>query len=124
MVTRFGMTTELGQVAYETEAATFLSGQVPSWRPRSYGDGTAKEIDHAVQRLIERAFRTARAILEQNRSTLDIGAKELMELETLGPEQLAKFNRKIKRKYTTKPVYSTYTAARAKAAPHSKARKQ
>ena len=124
MVTRFGMTTELGQVAYETEAATFLSGQVPSWRPRSYGDGTAEEIDHAVQRLIEGAFSTARAILEQNRSILNIGAKELMELETLGPEQLAKFKPKIKRKDTTKLGYSTSSAIRAKIAPHSKARKQ
>ncbi|MBI2717660.1 MAG: ATP-dependent zinc metalloprotease FtsH [Rhizobiales bacterium] len=89
MVTRFGMTPELGQVAYETETATFLSGQVPSWRPRSYGDGTAEEIDHTVQKLIEEAFTTARGILEQNRSILDGGARKLLELETLGPEQLA-----------------------------------
>ena len=97
MVTRFGMTSELGQVAYETEAATFLSGQVPSWRPRSYGDGTAEAIDHAVQKLIDEAFQTARGVLERNRSFLDTGARELMDLETLGPEQLAKLMARLER---------------------------
>jgi cell division protease FtsH len=97
MVTRFGMSPELGQVAYETEAATFLSGQVPSWRPRSYGDGTAEAIDHAVQKLIDEAFQTACGILERNRPFLDTGARELMDLETLGPEQLAKLTAGLER---------------------------
>lgn len=97
MVTRFGMTPELGQVAYETEAATFLAGQVPSWRPRTYGDGTAEVIDHVVQKLIDDAFQTARSILERNRSFLDAGARELLEMETLGPEQLAKLTAGLER---------------------------
>jgi cell division protease FtsH len=97
MVTRFGMTAELGQVAYETEAATFLSSQVPSWRPRSYGDGTAEAIDRAVQKLIDDAFQTARGILERNKSILETGARELLELETLGPEQLAKLTAGLER---------------------------
>lgn len=97
MVTRFGMTSELGQVAYETEATTFLAGPVPSWRPRSYGDGTAEAIDHAIQKLLDQAFQTACGILQQNRSLLDTGAQELMKLETLGPEQLAKLSAKLSR---------------------------
>jgi len=97
MVTRFGMTSELGQVAYETEAATFLAGQVPSWRPRTYGDGTAEVIDHVVQKLIDDAFHAARSILERNRSFLDAGARELLEMETLGPEQLAKLTAGLER---------------------------
>jgi cell division protease FtsH len=85
MVVRFGMTAELGQVAYEPEAGTFLAGQTPMWRPRSYGDGTAEAIDHAVKQLIDAAFGTARAILEANRAVLEASARELLARETLGP---------------------------------------
>jgi cell division protease FtsH len=90
MVVRFGMTAELGQVAYEPEAGSFLVGQMPMWRPRTYGDGTAEAIDHTVKDLIEHAFQTARGILEGNRPILEAGARELLARETLGPEDLAK----------------------------------
>ena len=89
MAVRFGMTAELGQMTYETDGGTFLVGQTPIWRPRTYGDGTAEVIDHAVKNLIEIAFRTARKILEQNRSILVSCARELLAHETLGAEELA-----------------------------------
>jgi cell division protease FtsH len=90
MVVRFGMTTELGQVAYESETGSFLAGQTPMWRPRTYGDGTAEAIDHVVKDLIDQAFQTARGILERNRAILDASARELLNRETLGPEDLAR----------------------------------
>ena len=93
MVVRFGMTPELGQVALEPETGSFLVGQMPMWRPRSYGDGTAEAIDHAVKGLIDEAFRTARTILEGNRAILDGGASELLARETLGPNDLAKLTK-------------------------------
>ncbi len=89
MVVRFGMTAELGQVAYEPETGSFLVGQAHMWRPRSYGDGTAEAIDHAVKALIDEAYRTASAILEHNRSILDAAARELLARETLGAADLA-----------------------------------
>jgi cell division protease FtsH len=108
MVVRFGMTAELGQVAYEPETGSFLVGQAPMWRPRTYGDGTAEAIDHVVKDLIDEAFKTARTILERNRSTLDASAKELLTRETLGPEELAKLTAGLTRDIVTKP---TLTAA-------------
>ncbi|NJO23684.1 MAG: hypothetical protein HC868_13115 [Sphingomonadales bacterium] len=59
MMVRFGMTAELCHVAYEPETGTFLAGQTPTWRPRSYADGTAEAIDHAINALVDEAFRTA-----------------------------------------------------------------
>ena len=88
MVVRFGMTPELGQVAYEPETGGFIVGQTPMWRPRSYGDGTAKEIDHAVKNLIDVAFKHAVAVLEMNRSLLEQAARNLLSKETLVKEDL------------------------------------
>ena len=102
MVVRFGMTPELGQVAYEPETGTFLVGQTPMWRPRSYGDGTAEAIDHAVKDLIDEAFRTARGILDRNRPILEASARELLARETLGPEDLARLTAKLDRQDATK----------------------
>ena len=102
MVVRFGMTPELGQVALEPETGSFLVGQMPMWRPRSYGDGTAEAIDHAVKELIDEAFRTARTILEQNRPILEGSARELLARETLGPVDLAKLTKGLVQVGTTK----------------------
>jgi cell division protease FtsH len=104
MVVRFGMTPELGQVAYEPETGTFLVGQTPMWRPRSYGDGTAEAIDHAVKALIETAFRTAFGILERNRPILEASARELLLRETLGPEDLGRLTAKLDREGGTRPA--------------------
>jgi cell division protease FtsH len=103
MVVRFGMTTELGQVAYEPETGTFLVGQTPMWRPRSYGDGTAEAIDHAVKELIEEAFRTASTVLERNRSILDASARELLARETLGAEDLASLTAGLHKRRSPEP---------------------
>jgi len=88
MVVRFGMSSELGPVAYETEQATFLGGSHPTWRPRSYADGTAQAIDHAVKDMVDGAFKRATSILERNRSLLERSAKELLNKETLTKEEL------------------------------------
>lgn len=89
MVVRFGMTAELGQVAYEAEVGSFLVGQVQAWRPKDYSDGTAEAIDETVRKLIDQAFGRARGILERNRTLLDAEAADLLAKETLGPDELA-----------------------------------
>ncbi len=95
MVVRFGMTVELGQVSYEPETASFLIGQMPAWRPKNYGAGTAEAIDAAVRTLIDAAFTTARSILERHRSILEAAAKELLAKETLGADALQTFKEKL-----------------------------
>ena len=90
MVVRFGMTVELGQVAYEPETATFLAGSTPMFRPRTYADGTAAAIDRAIKDLVEAAYTEARGILERNKIILTTCAQELLKRETLGADDLAK----------------------------------
>ncbi len=108
MVVRFGMTDELGQVAYEPETGSFLAGATPVWRPRTYGDGTAEAIDHQVRQLIERAFETAHSILERNRSVLESSAHELLAHETLGPDDIAKLTGQLDRHVPlSRPILAT-----------------
>jgi len=53
MVVRFGMDPKLGQVAYEPEAAPLLGMPAGAdWRPRRYGEETARAIDTAVRDLM------------------------------------------------------------------------
>jgi cell division protease FtsH len=72
------------------------------WRPRSYGDGTAEAIDHALKSLIDGAFRVASGILERNRPILEASARELLARETLGMEELARLTANLQRDGGTK----------------------
>src|SRR6185437_2861915 len=84
MVTRYGMTTELGQVVYETEPHSFLGG--PADRPlpgeRHYSEETAREIDAAIKSIVDESFRRTVTLLKTQRETLERGARLLLEHET------------------------------------------
>jgi cell division protease FtsH len=92
MVTRFGMDSKLGLVAYETERSSFLNSPgADDWQPRHYGDATAAAIDLAVRRLIDDAFERARSILAANKGLLLETAAELLTKETLSEDELRPF---------------------------------
>ncbi|HEV2334187.1 MAG TPA: ATP-dependent zinc metalloprotease FtsH, partial [Stellaceae bacterium] len=91
LVTRYGMTEELGQVVYEKTPHSFLGGetmQMP-YTERSYSEHTAGEIDAAVKGIVEAAFHRTVALLRAQRDTLDRGARLLIEHETLDEADLA-----------------------------------
>ncbi|MSO77384.1 MAG: ATP-dependent metallopeptidase FtsH/Yme1/Tma family protein [Alphaproteobacteria bacterium] len=89
MVTRFGMTAELGHATYETARPTFL-GQEPFAGPheREFSEATAREIDLAVRHFVDGAFAAACAILTEHRQALDRGAALVLEKETLTRDEL------------------------------------
>jgi len=86
MVTRFGMSEELGQIVYETQHDTFLGN--PTLVTHDYSEQTAREIDCAVRALLDEAANTAMHILKTYRRQLDKGAELLLEKETLLPAEL------------------------------------
>jgi len=88
MVTRFGMTPGLGQVAYESEQAQFLATPAGGLRSRDFSEATAREIDTAVKELVDRAFARAVGILTERRAALERGAQLLLQKETLTEEDL------------------------------------
>jgi cell division protease FtsH len=88
MVMRYGMTTELGHVTYDSEPGAFLGAAAPGLKTKNYSDDTAREIDTAVKGLVQAAFDRARSGLEANRKALENGAEMLLEKETLGESEL------------------------------------
>ena len=90
MVTRYGMSDQLGSVAYDREPNSFLAGGQPSpFHERDYADETAATVDHEVRRLVDTVFERAQNLLKARRSILDRGARTLLEKETLEQSDLA-----------------------------------
>jgi cell division protease FtsH len=88
MVTRFGMTASLGQVAYEGEQAQFLAAPGGALKAREFSEATAREIDTAVKDIVDRAFAKAAQIMTERRAMLERGAQLLLQKETLTEDDL------------------------------------
>ncbi|MGE0093242.1 MAG: ATP-dependent zinc metalloprotease FtsH [Alphaproteobacteria bacterium] len=86
IVVRFGMTKALGQAVLERKSQTYLGDQMIGVHEKDYSEETAREIDLAIKKLIDEAYERAKALLTEQRSLLDEGAKLLLEKETLTPE--------------------------------------
>ncbi|MCG4455908.1 ATP-dependent zinc metalloprotease FtsH [Pseudomonas sp. MMS21-TM103] len=87
IVTRFGMTAELGQAVLEHQSASYLGEQAISLREKDYSEETAREVDLSVRSLIDDAYAQAKALLQSRRAELEQGAQLLLEKETLTPEE-------------------------------------
>ncbi len=97
MVTTYGMDEDLGFVTYEQPRQSFLGEAAAGPAPRQYSEATAKQIDEAVKRAVERAYRCARAILEANREVLERSAAELLKKETLEEDDLRRLTEGLRR---------------------------
>jgi len=88
MAMRYGMVKALGDVAYEQERSPFL-GDVSLGTERGHSEQTAREIDLAVRDIVNAAHDKALAILRREKTTLERGARLLLEKETLAQADLA-----------------------------------
>jgi cell division protease FtsH len=87
MVMRFGMTDELGFVAYQETTSPFLDIK-DGFSHTAFADETAKEIDECVKRMIMAAYNRAFNFLKDHKHILIEAAHQLMERETLNEEEL------------------------------------
>jgi len=86
MVTRLGMSETLGNRVYgQKEELIFLGREISE--QRDYSEAVAQEIDSEVRKLVDEAYRTARATLKQYRAKLDEVAQALLEKENLTREE-------------------------------------
>jgi cell division protease FtsH len=87
MVTRWGLSEQLGTVAYgENQDEVFLGYQVA--RQQNVSEETSRKIDAEIKRLVEAGFGEAQHILEHKRGDLELLAKSLLEFETLTGDEI------------------------------------
>jgi cell division protease FtsH len=86
MVTRLGMSKQLGPMVYgQKEELIFLGREISE--QRDYSESVAEEIDSEVRRLVAEAYDRAREILSDYREKLDAVAKRLLEVETISRDE-------------------------------------
>jgi cell division protease FtsH len=86
MIRSFGMSDELAPVSYEEHDDNIFIGREMT-QAKSYSEATAQKIDAEVAAVINRAYATAKTILEENIDILHALTDLLIEEETvMGPE--------------------------------------
>jgi cell division protease FtsH len=86
MVTRLGMSDELGPMVYgQKEELIFLGREISE--QRDYSESVAEKIDHEVRQLVNEAYLRSKDLLIQYRDKLDAVANRLLEVETIGREE-------------------------------------
>ena len=87
MVTEWGFSDELGQVAYgENQQEVFLGHSVA--QQKNVSEATAQKIDSEIRRLIDQAYSEAREILTKKKKAFIAIAEGLLEYETLTGEEI------------------------------------
>jgi len=81
MVTRWGMSKEIGPIALESDDGRTMFGQ--GVNDKEYSEKVSSLIDSEVSKIMNESFAKAKEILQDKRKVLDIIAAKLVEVETL-----------------------------------------
>jgi cell division protease FtsH len=86
MVTRMGMSNEMGLMTYgQKEELIFLGREISE--QRDYSEAVAERIDTEVRRLVDDSYKLTKKLLTKYRDRLDAVAQKLLEVETLTREE-------------------------------------
>lgn len=87
MVSEWGMSDELGPIAYdEPQEEVFLGYSLA--KRKSMSDSTALKVDNEIRRIIDTAYTRTKKILTEHRHELDVLAAGLIEYETLSGTEI------------------------------------
>jgi cell division protease FtsH len=87
MVTKWGLSDEMGPVAYgEQEDEVFLGRSVT--QHKNVSDETARKIDEVVRSILDRAYQRTRSMLTENLDKLHVMADALLKYETIDARQI------------------------------------
>merc|ERR1712196_72259 len=87
MVTKYGMSTELGTIAYgENEEEVFLGRSVT--KQQNMSEETARKVDSEVKKIVDKGYERARKVLTEKIDDLHKLAKALLIYETLTGEEI------------------------------------
>ena len=85
MVTRMGMSSEMGLMTYgQKEEMIFLGREISE--QRDYSEAIAQKIDAEVRKLVDDAYKVTKKLLTKYRKELDAVAQKLLEVESLSRE--------------------------------------
>jgi cell division protease FtsH len=88
MVTRYGMSDELGPMVYgENEGEVFLGRSITT--QKNVSEATMQKVDGEIRKIIDQQYAVARKLLEDNRDKVEAMAKALLELETIDADQIS-----------------------------------
>ena len=87
MVTEWGMSDELGFLAYGADQQEVFLGHSVT-QQKNVSESTAKVIDEEVRRIIDEAYTDATRILTENDDQLEVLARGLLEYETLTGDEI------------------------------------
>ena len=85
MVTKYGMSDELGLVSYDSDEEVFIGRDFG--HTKAYGENVAGKIDAEVKRIVDECYEKAKKIILDNRKVLDAAAELLLEKEKIGREE-------------------------------------
>ena len=89
MVTRLGMSEELGPMVFgQKEELVFLGREISE--QRDYSESVAEKIDSEVRSIVADAYQRSKKILLEYRAKLDEVAEKLLEVETLSRDEFEK----------------------------------
>ncbi|MBQ7145364.1 MAG: ATP-dependent zinc metalloprotease FtsH [Lachnospiraceae bacterium] len=91
MVTRFGMSKELGLMGLETVTDEYLTARTVM----NCSDQTAARVDQVVKEMLDRAYGKAKALLDGNREAMEKIAAFLIEKETITGKEFMKILQEI-----------------------------
>jgi cell division protease FtsH len=87
MVTRYGMTDELGPMVYaENEGEVFLGRSVT--KTTNMSEETMRKVDGVIRRIIDEQYAIARKLIEDNQDKMHAMAHALLEWETIDSDQI------------------------------------
>ncbi|HHY81201.1 MAG TPA: ATP-dependent zinc metalloprotease FtsH [Clostridiales bacterium] len=85
MVTEYGMSDDLGPIAYNTQEEVFLGRDYG--HTRSYSEEVASLIDAEIKRIVQEGYKKAEQLLKENMNRLHKVAEALLEKEKLESEE-------------------------------------
>ena len=86
MVREWGMSPEVGPMAWGSQSEVFLGDDIVS--TREYSDNTARVIDKEVEKILRKQEARCRETLKTHRKALDFVAKALLEYETVAGDDI------------------------------------
>jgi len=87
MVTRYGMTDELGPMVYaDNEGEVFLGRSIT--KTTNMSEETMQKVDKQIRKIIDEQYAIARKLIEDNQDKMHMMAKALLEWETIDAEQI------------------------------------